>query len=128
MRTEQSATSNGRRRRVPPALGAGAALAAPGNGAATAPRPIEEVDPNFEFTGLSPSVEPPVEPDHEVDLLIRPSENREIPEFFFEPAGLFVGSGETVAFRFPTPDRAIVGYHPFIGRHSGSPTATPIRG
>lgn len=113
--------SNVRRRRVLQALGAGAALTAVGSGVATAAQSTDEIDPNFGFTGLSPDVEPPVEPDHEVDLLIRPSENREIPEFFFEPTGLFVESGETVAFRFPTPDHAVAGYHPFVGRQQRIP-------
>jgi plastocyanin len=115
------AVSDLRRRRVLQALGAGAALTAVGSGPAAAAQSSDEVDPNFGFTGLSPDAEPPVEPDHEVDLLIRPSEERQIPEFFFQPTGLFVEPGETVAFRFPTPDHSVVGYHSFIGRQQRTP-------
>lgn len=115
------AVPNVRRRRVLQALGAGAALTAVGSGSAVAGQSNDEVDPNFGFTGLSPDVEPPVEPDHEVELHIDPREDRPIPEFHFAPTGLFVEPGETVAFRFTSPDHSVVGYHPFIGRQQRIP-------
>lgn len=40
---------------------------------------------------------------HQVDLLIQPVEGRVIPEFYFEPVGLFIEPGDTVRFMAVTP-------------------------
>ena len=71
----------------------------------------DEIDPVLGFTALTPDTVPPVQPDHEVDLLILPREGSPIPEFAFEPTGLFIQPGDTVKFNFVTPDHTITGYH-----------------
>lgn len=111
------------RRRLLQALGAGAAATALGSGSALGAGAVEErgIDPNLGYTALSPDETLPVEPDHEVQLLIRPRSDRPIPEFFFAPTGLYVSAGDTVAFRFPTPDHAVTAYHPYIGRQQRIP-------
>jgi plastocyanin len=70
-----------------------------------------EVDPVVGFVALTPDTTPPVEPDHEVHLFILPREDSPIPEFFFEPTGLFIQPGDTVKFTFDTPDHTITAYH-----------------
>ncbi|ELY44973.1 cupredoxin domain-containing protein [Natronorubrum sulfidifaciens] len=64
--------------------------------------------------------EPPVEPDHEVDLLMDQPEQGP-PEFYFEPAGLAVESGDVVQFNFNSPDHAVTTFHEAFGRSHRAP-------
>ena len=73
--------------------------------------PAKVVDPVLGFVGLTPETSMPVLPDHEVHLLIQPVEGSQIPQFFFEPTGLFIQPGDTVKFTFDTPDHTITAYH-----------------
>jgi len=58
---------------------------------------------------------------HEVKLLISPVEGKPIPEFYFEPAGLYIQPGDTVVFTALTPHHTVTAYHP---RH-GKPQRVP---
>ena len=121
-----------RRRHVLQALGAGAGLAAfsglaQANDDEDGRIPVErlapsnalisghEIHPVYGFSSQVSYVAPPVEPDHEVQLLIRPREDVPIPEFYFEPTGLFVEPGDTVQFTMTTPHHNVVAYHPQFG-------------
>lgn len=53
---------------------------------------------------------------HEVMLLIRPVEGQPIPEFYFEPSGLFIEPGDTVRFIAATPHHTVTAYHPLQGK------------
>jgi plastocyanin len=118
------------RRRVLQALGAGVgATAISGLGGAKSIGPAkiddvprtdenssgDEIHPVFGFSALAPDVEPPTEPDHEVQALIAEREDRAIPEFFFEPAGLYVEPGDTVKVTMATPHHNLLAYHPGFG-------------
>lgn len=48
---------------------------------------------------------------HDVHLNIMPVEGRPIPEFFFQPTGLFVEPGDTVRFVADTPHHTATAYH-----------------
>lgn len=48
---------------------------------------------------------------HEVDMLIREVEGRPIPEFYFEPVGLYIEPGDTVRFLASTPHHTVTAYH-----------------
>lgn len=48
---------------------------------------------------------------HDVHLNIMPVEGRFIPEFFFEPTGLFIEPGDTVKFVADTPHHTATAYH-----------------
>ncbi|MDS0297709.1 hypothetical protein NDI76_03005 [Halogeometricum sp. S1BR25-6] len=82
-------------------------------------------DPVFGYASISPDVTPPVEPDHEVELLVRPVEGREIPEFFYDPCGLYVVPGDTVKFSYTTPHHTITAYHPARGEMRRVPEGVP---
>lgn len=84
-----------------------------------------EVHPVYGFSSQVPHVEPPVEPDHEVQLLIRPREEAPIPEFYFEPTGLYVEPGDTVQFTMTTPHHNVVAYHPQFGYARRVPQLVP---
>lgn len=64
--------------------------------------------------------EPPVEPDHEVDLLMDQPEQGP-PVFYFEPVGLAVESGDVVQFNFNSPDHAVTTFHEAFGRSHRAP-------
>lgn len=121
------------RRRVLQALGAGTAIAGLGTGTAVAddhcyPEELvsgDDVHPVFGFSALEADVEPPVEPDHEIETMIRPVEGREIPEFFYEPTGLFVEPGDTVRFTLTTPHHTVTAYHPSFGQVQRVPDGVP---
>lgn len=121
------------RRRVLQALGAGTALAGLGTGTAAAddhcyPEGLvsgDDVHPVFGFSTLEADIEPPVEPDHEIETMIRPVEGREIPEFFYEPTGLFVEPGDTVRFSLTTPHHTVTAYHPAFGQVQRVPDGVP---
>lgn len=53
---------------------------------------------------------------HEVSLMIQPLADREIPEFYFEPVGLFIEPGDTVRFVAVTPHHTVTAYHPQQGK------------
>lgn len=82
-------------------------------------------DPVFGFASISPDVKPPVEPDHVVELLVRPVEGREIPEFFYDPCGLYIDPGDTVKFSYTTPHHTITAYHPARGEMRRVPEGVP---
>lgn len=139
--TNESSTVFGLdRRRVLQAIGAGVGLSALGGlGQAQVTGPAarsptmaavqqasgESIHPVFGFSALSPEVEPPVEPDHEVQTLIQPREKAPIPEFFFEPTGLFVEPGDVVQFTLTTPHHNVVAYHPRFGYLRRVPEGVP---
>ena len=83
------------------------------------------IHPQYGFIGESMDTPAPVEPDHEVSLLIKESEMRPVPEFYFEPTGLFVESGDVVKFNFETPDHAVASFHPGLGRTARIPDGVP---
>jgi plastocyanin len=74
-----------------------------------------EVHPVYGFSSQAAKVAPPVEPDHEVKALIRPREKVPLPEFYFEPTGLYIEPGDTVKFTMTTPHHNVVAYHPQFG-------------
>lgn len=112
------------RRRLLQTLGVGSALVGFGAGSAAAdehapPKDLVSgtgVHPVFGFAALAADVEPPAEPDHEIEALIREREGAEIPEFYFEPTGLYVDPGDTVRFTFVTPHHTVTAYHPTFGQ------------
>lgn len=53
---------------------------------------------------------------HDVVLIIEPVEGRPIPEFYFEPVGLFVEPGDTVNFIAQSPHHTVTAYHPLQGK------------
>lgn len=119
------------------AVGAGAAVglvgcagrADPADSATPPPTPqpsgADAIDPQFGFVGRSPDAEPPVEPDHEVQLLIGEREGGPVPEFYFDPVGLYVESGDVVKFVMATPDHTVTAYHPALGRTHRVPDGVP---
>jgi plastocyanin len=74
----------------------------------------DAIDPRFGYVGTRGS-EAPVEADHTVTANIRPRQDVEIPEFYFEPTGLFVEPGDTVRFELATPHHNVNAYHPAFG-------------
>jgi plastocyanin len=70
-----------------------------------------KIDPVLGFVALTPDTVPPVQPDHEVNLIVLPREGSPIPEFVFEPTGLFIQPGDTVKFNFDTYDHTVTAYH-----------------
>jgi len=84
----------------------------------------QEIDPRFGYIGTD-AESPSVEPDHTVDLLIRPRENNPIPEFYFEPTGLAVDVGDTVQFNIATPHHNVNAYHPAFGYTQRVPDDVP---
>ena len=133
----RSSIVDGARRNVLRALGAGTALAATGgvaSGAGTGGGRLfdmhddtanAEIDPQFGFPAASGEVEPPVEPDHEIEVMIRPREGAPIPEFFFQPTGLYVEPGDTVQWTFVTGHHTVTAYHPGFGFHRRVPEGVP---
>jgi len=53
---------------------------------------------------------------HEVMMLITPVEGQPIPEFYFEPVGLFIEPGDTVSFIAQSPHHTVTAYHPLHGK------------
>lgn len=83
------------------------------------------LDPQFGFVGATPEAPAPVEHDYEVQLLIGEREGAPIPEFYFEPVGLFVEAGSVVKFFLATPDHTVTAYHPSLGRTQRVPDGVP---
>jgi plastocyanin len=84
-----------------------------------------EIHPVYGFSSQAAKVAPPVEPDHEVQLLVRPREGVPIPEFYFQPTGLYVEPGDTVKFNMATPHHNVVAYHPQFGYARRVPQSVP---
>ena len=82
------------------------------------------IDPRFGLT-VTASESLPVEPDHTVQLQIRPRENIPIPEFYFEPTGMVVEPGDVVQFDLATPHHNINAYHPAFGYTQRVPSDAP---
>ncbi|MWG35120.1 CHRD domain-containing protein [Halomarina oriensis] len=114
-----------RRRRVLQAIGAGALVTAVGASGTVGAQSSEgdPIDPNLGYTVLSPEEDLPVEPDHEVQLLINPPSDpsNPIPQFYYQPTGLAVETGDVVAFRFTTPGHTVSSYHSYAGRQQRVP-------
>lgn len=53
---------------------------------------------------------------HEVMLVIAPVEGQPIPEFYFEPAGLYIEPGDTIVFVANSPHHTVTAYHPLQGK------------
>lgn len=53
---------------------------------------------------------------HEVVMLIDEVEGSPIPEFYFEPVGLFIEPGDTIRFLAPTPHHTVTAYHELHGK------------
>ncbi len=150
MHTNESGATSGTvrfdRRSVVQAIGAGAVLATLGTGSVLAgddeerdetdgtdesendswvDRSGDDVHPVFGFSALTGDVEFPVEPDHTVDAYIAPRDDREIPEFYFEPTGLALEPGETVQFQLVTPHHSVTAFHPALGIQQRVPDGVP---
>lgn len=130
----ESGESTTDRRTVLRALGAGTALATFGSASASAAdtpagareraRQDGEIDPVYGYPAQSSDEEPPVSPQHEVAIEIRPRD-APIPEFVFEPTGLYVESGDTVRFNYESPHHTVTAYHPAFGYVPRVPEGVP---
>ncbi|WP_202935027.1 cupredoxin domain-containing protein [Halorussus amylolyticus] len=126
--------STTKRRTVLRALGGAGALAALGSASASAAdTPAEarelarqdgEIDPVYGYPAQTDDEDPPVSPQHEVALEIRPRD-APIPEFVFEPTGLYIESGETVRFNYESPHHTVTAYHPEFGYVPRVPDGVP---
>ena len=83
------------------------------------------IDPTFGYPALAGDGDPPVEPDHVVEIMIRPREDAPIPEFFFQPTGLSIEPGDTVQFLAVTPHHTVTAYHPAFGYAQRIPDGVP---
>lgn len=61
---------------------------------------------------------------HEVSMLIRGVEGEPVPEFYFEPSGLFIEPGDTVRFVANTPHHTATAYHELQGKAPRVPENT----
>ncbi len=84
-----------------------------------------QIRPAFGFPALSDDVEPPVEPDREVELYTEMREDRPNPEFFFDPTGVYVEPGDTVRFSLVSPFHNVMAYHPGFGQTRRVPEDVP---
>lgn len=84
----------------------------------------QAIDPTYGFVGKAGST-PPKQPDQVVQLLLKPRPPIPIPEFFFEPTGLFLEPGQTVMFRADTPDHTITSFSNALGRTQRVPDGVP---
>ncbi|MFP8957867.1 plastocyanin [Natrialbaceae archaeon A-CW3] len=85
----------------------------------------EGMHPVFGFSALDDEVEPPAAPAHMVEARITPRDDREIPEFFFEPTGLALEPGETVQFLLVSPHHSVTAFHPALGIQQRVPDGVP---
>lgn len=83
-----------------------------------------DIDPMWGFPALSDETEPPTDPDHEVELQIRPSD-APTPEFLFDPTGLSIEPGDTVRFSYESPHHTVTAYHPAFGYLQRVPDEVP---
>ncbi|SDM91632.1 Copper binding protein, plastocyanin/azurin family [Halogranum gelatinilyticum] len=84
----------------------------------------DAIDPRFGYVGTRDQ-EPPVEPDHTIDLQIRPREDVPLPEFYFEPTGLAIDVGDTVRFNLASPHHNVNAHHPAFGYTQRVPDGVP---
>lgn len=85
----------------------------------------KQIDPVLGFTGLTAQTAPPRQADHNVRLTIAPRPPVPIPEFYFEPAGLFIQPGQTIRFAADTPHHSVSAFHPEHGRMRRVPEGVP---
>lgn len=118
------------RRAVLTALGAGGAAAAIGTGSARRSVATQE-DDGTDGEGSQPAGATV----HDVETLIAgPPTNPERPaDFYFQPTGLHVQSGDVIRVRASTPDHNVVSYHPAFGMRRRvpigvDPIASPLLG
>jgi len=88
--------------------------------------------PVYGFTAPSADVEPPVEPDHEVQMLfgdVRENQpewaSESIAEVYFEPTGLYIEPGDVVKFNAATPHHNVMSYHPAYAFSPRVPKGVP---
>ncbi|QCS42511.1 plastocyanin/azurin family copper-binding protein [Natrinema versiforme] len=115
---------------IPLATGLGAASGDNGNHSEREQQACSQADcihPVLGYSGLEGDEQLPgsLRPDHAVELETRPTEGRPVPEFFFEPTGLFVEPGDVVQFQLATPDHTVTAYHPQHGRQRRVPEGVP---
>ena len=84
----------------------------------------QSVDQRFGYVGTNDQ-DPPVEPDHTVEMVIEPRDDAWLPEFYFEPVGLAIEPGDTVRFNMASPHHNINGYHPAFGYTQRVPEGVP---
>ena len=99
-----------------------------GQGAGQQACPIPNcIHPVLGYSGLdsTDNLPAPLRPDHEVELLVEFVPGRELPEFIFQPTGLFVESGDVVQFTFEAPEHSVTAYHPAQGRQRRVPEGVP---
>jgi len=53
---------------------------------------------------------------HDVELIIEPVTGMPVPQFYFEPSGLYVEPGDTVRFLAVSPHHTVTAYHPLQGK------------
>jgi plastocyanin len=58
---------------------------------------------------------------HVVTLNILPVDGRPVPEFYFEPVGLFIQPGDTVSFAAGSPHPKVTSYHELQGKEHRVP-------
>lgn len=86
----------------------------------------QDIGSRFGYVGTSPDEEPPVEPDHTINLEFQFVEGRgELPEFYFEPTGLAIEPGDTVQFNMATPHHNVNAFHPAFGYTQRVPDGVP---
>jgi len=78
-----------------------------------------ELHERYGYPSTSMDDEPPVEPDHEVNL--RMDADGDDVVFYFEPAGLAIESSDVVQFNFETPDHSVAAFHEAFGRGHRTP-------
>ncbi|WP_267641757.1 plastocyanin/azurin family copper-binding protein [Haloarchaeobius amylolyticus] len=125
-RSTQHRTSTIGRRQFVGALGAAGLVSTAGclGGVLGTGEPTESIDATYGWIGETADTEPAKEPDHTVTLSIRPREQGP-PEFFFEPTGLAIESGDVVKFVAASPDHAVNAFHTDFGRTPRVPEGTP---
>lgn len=106
-------------------LGVPAAAAGSGDHERNRDRTADGIHPVFGYTGLSAADDPPVEPDHVIDAEFAERPDREFPEFFFEPAGLYVEPGDVLQVRLASPHHSMTAYHPGFGTGQRVPDGVP---
>lgn len=85
----------------------------------------DEVGARFGYVATAADEEPPVEADHTVSLELAIRQDREVPEFYFDPAGLYVEPGDTVRFDMASPHHNVNAYHPGFGYTRRVPEGVP---
>lgn len=85
----------------------------------------QDLHPRYGYPSTSLEDDEPVESDHTIKLQWDPSQSP--PEFYFDPAGLAIESGDVVRFEFLSPDHAVTAFHEAFGRtHRVPEDAAPV--